>query len=109
MKIAIFADNFWPEITGISDSIILLGKELVTLGHEIHFFAPYYSPKDFKVANIEPKELDLGKNIKIHRLFSFPYIGSPTKQSRVVIPLGIQSLKCRKEKFDIIYTQDPFG
>ena len=109
MKIAIFSDNFWPEITGISDSIVLLGKELVNLGHEIHFFAPYYSAKDFKVANIEPKEMDLGKNIKIHRLFSFPYIGSPTKQSRLVIPLGIQSFKCRKEKFDIIYTQDPFG
>lgn len=109
MKIAIFSDNFYPEISGISDSIILLAKELSKLGHEIHFFAPRYSEKDYAVANIEFKEINLGENVKIHRLWSLPYFGSPTKQARFVMPSGIQAFKFRKEKFDIIYTQDPFG
>jgi len=32
MKIAIFSDNFYPEMSGISDSIISLAKELAARG-----------------------------------------------------------------------------
>ena len=109
MKIAIFADNFYPEISGISDSVVLLAKELSELGHEIHFFAPKYSAKDHAKANLPNKELDLGENIKFHRFWSLPFLGSPTGQSRIVIPYGLSLLKFHKEKFDIIYTQDPYG
>lgn len=109
MKIAIFSDNFYPEISGISDSVILLAKEFSDLGHEVHFFAPKYAKSDYDVANIEQKELELGAKIKIHRFWSFPLIGSPTGQSRVVIPFGFRCLKFQKEKFDIIHTQSPYG
>ncbi|HEX8974359.1 MAG TPA: glycosyltransferase [Patescibacteria group bacterium] len=109
MKIAIFSDNFYPEISGISDSIILLGKELAERGHEVHFFAAKYSVKDHAVANLPYGELDLGEGIKFHRFWSLPMLGSPTKQSRVVIPSIFRFWKFRKEKFDVIYTQDPYG
>ena len=109
MRIAIFSDNFYPEISGISDSIILLGQNLRENGHEIHYFVPKYSLKNYQTAKLEVKELELGKNIKIHRLFSLPYFGSPTKQARFVIPLGLCALKFHKEKFDVVYTQSPFG
>ncbi len=109
MKIAIFSDNFYPELSGISDSIITTAKELAKLGHEICFFVPDYSEKNFKTANIESKkEIDLGGKISINRFFSFPYPG-PTKQSRVVIPMGFRTFAVKKFKPDIIHTQLFFG
>lgn len=109
MKIAIFSDNFYPEISGISDSIILLAEELQKRGHEIHFFAPRYSRANFRTANLDDEELFLGKNIHIHRLWSLPFFGSPSRQARLVIPSGICAWKFRKAGFDLVYTQDPFG
>jgi len=109
MKIAIFSDNFYPEISGISDSVLMLGGELSKLGHEVHFFGAKYSRKDYEKANLPCGELDLGEKIKFHRFWSLPMIGSPTGQSRVVIPFGLRVLKYKKEKFDVIYTQSPYG
>ena len=109
MKIAIFSDNFYPEISGISDSILLLGKELAKSGHQVHFFGAKYSQSDYAVASLPDKELDMGKHVKFHRFLSLPMLGSPTGQSRIVIPFGLRCLKYRKEKFDIIYTQSPYG
>ena len=109
MKIAIFSDNFYPEISGISDSIVLLAKELAALGHEVHFFAAKYSAKDHAVANLPDKEIDLGEKIKSHRFWSVPFLGSPTGQSRIIIPFFHCLSKYRKEKFDIVYTQSPYG
>jgi UDP:flavonoid glycosyltransferase YjiC (YdhE family) len=42
MKIASFSENVYPELSGISDSIIALARELAGRGHEIHFFVPRY-------------------------------------------------------------------
>ena len=109
MKIAIFSDNFYPEISGISDSIILLGKSLALMGHEVHFFAAKYADSDYRKANLPNQELQLDEKIKFHRFWSLPFLGSPTGQSRIVIPFGLRSLKYKKEKFDIIYTQSPYG
>ncbi len=108
MRIAIFSDNFYPELSGISDSVITLAKELAKKGHEIHFYAPKYSAKEFLKSGLPEQELDLGENIKIHRLFSFP-VPSPTGQSRLVIPLGLSLASIRKIKPDIIHSQLFFG
>lgn len=115
MKIAIFSDNFYPELSGISDSIITLAKELDKKGHEIYFYAPKYSAKDYQKAGLPrilrgkpEQELDLGGHIKIHRLPSFP-IPSPTGQSRLVIPFGFSLPSIRKIKPDIIHSQLFFG
>jgi len=109
MKIAIFSDNFYPEISGISDSVIKLGEHLAQRGHEIHYFAAKYSAKDFAKANLPNQELDMGSNVHFHRFWSLPMLGSPTGQSRIVIPFGLRLLKYKKEKFDIVYTQSPYG
>ena len=109
MKIAIFSDNFYPEISGISDSVILLAQELAKLGHEIHFFAAAYGASDFAKANLPKQELKMGDKIFFHRFWSLPFFGSPTGQSRIVIPYALRLIKFRKEKFDIIYTQSPYG
>ena len=109
MRIAIFSDNFYPELSGISDSIITTAKALAKLGHEICFFVPDYSEKNFKTANIESKkEINLDNRISVKRFFSFSYPG-PTKQSRMVIPTGFRTFAIKKFKPDIIHTQLFFG
>ncbi len=108
MKIAIFSDNFYPELSGISDSIIALAKELVKSGNQINFYVPYYSKANYKLANVLPKEIYLGENIEITRFFSLP-IKTGTKQGRMVIPNGLRWIKVKKFNPDIIHTQLFFG
>ena len=108
MKIAIFSDNFYPELSGISDSILTLGKELAKNNHMVDYYVPFYSNKNYRQANVLNQELDLGNNIKINRLFSFSFPTS-TGQARMVIPL-ISTLKnIRNFKPDIIHSQLFFG
>lgn len=109
MRIAIFSDSFYPEISGISDSIITSAEELAQLGHRINFFVPYYSYKNFEIGGIKSKrEIDLDKNIKINRFLSFPF-PSGTKQGRMVIPTALRWLDIREFKPDIIHTHLFFG
>ncbi len=109
MKIAIFSDNFYPELSGISDSIITTAKELAKRGHTIKFFVPTYTKANFKTAGIDSKkEINLGENITIERLFAIPFAG-PTLQARMVIPTGVRTLAIRKFKPDIIHSHLFFG
>jgi len=107
MKIAIFSDNFYPELSGIADSIILLSRELAKLGHEINFYAPKYSAKNYQSLNLANREIELGEKIKIKRFFSLP---APfvNNYSRVVIPINFPRL-FKDFKPDIIHTQLFFG
>ena len=107
MKIAIFSDNFYPELSGISDSILLLAKELAKLNHQVNFYVPRYSAKNYRVINLLKSELNLGPNIKVSRLFSLPapFVG---KQARMVLPLFFRPL-FNGFKPDIIHTQLFFG
>lgn len=103
MRIAFFTDNFYPELSGISDSIITTGAELARRGHQIEYFAPQYSTKSYKLAGTKTQELDLGQNIKIHRMLSLPY-KAPTLQGRFAIPNFFRGIFSKK-KFDVIHSQ----
>ena len=108
MRIALFSDNFYPELSGIADSIISLARELSAQGHTIRFYAPRYGVKDFKKVGLEFKELDLGPNVSVHR---FPSISIPsaTQQSRMVVPNPWALSDIGVFKPDIIHTQSFFG
>jgi glycosyltransferase involved in cell wall biosynthesis len=108
MRIAIFSDNFYPELSGIADSIIILAKELSRRGHKVNFYAPKYSVKDFKKVGLSRNEIDIGKNIKIERFYSLPF-PTATAQGRLVLPTGLRWLKVNKFKPDIIHSQLFFG
>lgn len=108
MRIAIFSDNFYPEISGISDSIIQLAVELGNLHHEVCFFAPKYSKKNYAIVKRPATELNLGKRIKIKRFLSLSF-PSPTKQARLVIPGAWRFLSVKKFKPDVIHSQLFFG
>jgi glycosyltransferase involved in cell wall biosynthesis len=109
MRIAIFSDNFYPELSGISDSIIASAQELAKMGHQICFFVPNYSLKNFIKAKISSKrEIELHRNIKIVRFFSFSY-PTPTGQGRFVIPIGLRVFAIRKFNPDVIHSHLFFG
>src|SRR5580698_7607121 len=108
MRIAIFSDNFYPEISGISDSIIVLGKELARRGNMVAFYAPRFSEKDFAVAGTTPHEIDLGPNVRVVRFASMSY-PTGTGQGRLVIPCGLRSLGIARFRPDIIHSQLFFG
>lgn len=108
MKIAIFSDNFFPEISGISDVIIATAKKMSILGHKINIYVPKYSKKNYKKVGLKRKEINISKNIKIIRLKSLPF-PTGTGQGRIVIPYGSVIKKIKKFNPDIIHVHLPFG
>ena len=52
MRIAMFTDNFYPELSGISDSIMTTGYELARRGHEVAYYAPRYSTQDYEAMRL---------------------------------------------------------
>jgi 1,2-diacylglycerol 3-alpha-glucosyltransferase len=109
MRIAIFSDNFYPEIGGIQDSIEALAKALGQRGHAVDFYVPRYGHREFERVNAFPVELGLGPHIRIHRLRSLPFPTS-TKQSRAVFPMPVSWLDLPvAPRPDVIHTQSFFG
>jgi 1,2-diacylglycerol 3-alpha-glucosyltransferase len=103
MRIAVYSDNFYPELSGISDTIIASGKELAKRGHRINYFVPKYGKKNYDLLKLPCEEIFLHENIKITRFpsFSFP---TGTKQSRFVVPSGLGSFSLKKFNPDVIHT-----
>jgi 1,2-diacylglycerol 3-alpha-glucosyltransferase len=109
MRIAIFSDNFHPEIGGIQDSIEALAKALGQRGHAVDFYVPRYGRREFDRINAAPFELNLGPHIRVHRLHSVPFPSS-TKQSRAVFPTPASWLHLPPTaRPDVIHTQTFFG
>ncbi len=108
MRIAMFADNFYPELSGITDSLLESARELGGLGHDVDFYVPKYTPRDFALYNVPYEEIDLGRNVTIHRIPSLKF-PAPTQQGRMVIPTFLRWIGMRKNKPDIIHTHLFFG
>lgn len=107
MKIAFFADNFYPELSGIADTILLTGGELARRGHEVHCFVPAYSHADYKIVGLPHGELAMPPGLHIRRMLSVRY-ATATRQGRAVIPHLFRGVLSR-ERFDIIHTHSFFG
>lgn len=112
MRIAFFADNFYPELSGIVDSILITGRELVKCGHEVAFVGPHYLPKDYEMVGKQCTETNGREHLDgmpVVRLTSIPLPMSPTGQSRFAFPTGEAVEFLREWKPDIIHTQSPYG
>jgi len=107
-RIALFTDSFYPELGGIQDSIAATAQALGQRGYVVRIFAPAACPADYAVANLPVGEIDLGRNVSIHRLRSLPVPG-PTRQSRLVIPHGWRWRDVAAFSADLIHTQTFFG
>lgn len=108
MKIAVFTDFFYPELGGIQDSAALLAQTLGKRGHTVEIYAPSTSEKEYRVTGAPAGELDLGKNVRVRRTFSFPF-PSPTMQSRIVPPTFLRWRTLKEFNPDIIHTHTFFG
>jgi 1,2-diacylglycerol 3-alpha-glucosyltransferase len=108
MRIGIFSDIFYPELSGISDSIISLAQQLAKRGHFIDFYVTQYGEKNYQAIGAPDKELYMGSHIQIHRFYSFPY-STDTGQGRFVIPTGFRAFTAAYHSPDIIHTQMFFG
>ncbi len=108
MRVAIFSDNFYPELSGVSDSVLALARTLSRRGHFIRFYVPYYSEKNYVAINVPFRELDLGPNVSVHRLSSIPF-AMGTEQGRAVIPFGANVRDVARFVPDILHTQMYFG
>jgi len=111
MRIAYFSDNFYPELSGITDTILVTGKELTRRGHEVIYVGPRYSEANYALAKRPyPKtpEEDLIDGMRAVRLPSF-HIPSPTGQSRFALPFGQSFPALDAFKPDIIHTQSPYS
>ena len=108
MRIAIFSDNFYPELSGITDSITALGKELAKRGHAVQYYAPYYSKRDYERVGLREKDAEFGERIGVTRFWSFP-AHAPSGQGRGVIPTPWHWLGAKAFRPDIIHTQLFYG
>jgi glycosyltransferase involved in cell wall biosynthesis len=112
MNIAFFSDNFYPELSGITDTILISGRELAKRGHKVCYVGPRYSAKDYAVAKRpfpETPAADSQGGMQFYRLPSLPMPLSPTGQSRFVVAMGTSYALLQDFKPDIIHTQSPYG
>lgn len=95
MRVAIFTDSYWPYTSGVVRSIGTAADGLVSLGHEVFIFAPWYRGVDRK---------------KEERVFRFWAVPSPTNPGyNVAIPLSLRLGRTLKRLgVDIVHTHSPF-
>ncbi len=111
MRIAIFSDNFYPELSGIADSIMHIAQELGNVGHKIAIYVPRYTRENYRILNLpfgKFKEINLGSNVAVHRFAAISY-PTGTRQGRLVIPTGFRALGVKSFNPDLIHVHLPMG
>ncbi len=96
MRVGLFTDTYFPQVSGVATSIRTLKKELEKEGHEVYIF----TTTDKNVKRFEDPT--------IIRLPSVPFVSFTDR--RVVYRGLISSYKIAKQyNFDIIHTQTEFS
>lgn len=89
MRIAMFTDNFYPELGGIQDSVTATARELGRRGDDVMIFAPSASRRDFRRGGMEGAgEIALGPRVAVRRLAALA-VPSSTGQSRLLLPRDV--------------------
>ena len=95
MKVGIFTDTYFPQISGVSTSVKTLKGELKRLGHEVIIFT-----------TTDPNATE--DDSSIVRLPSIPFISF--KDRRMVIRGLIHAYELAKDyQLDLVHTQTEFG
>lgn len=95
MKIGMFTDSYFPQISGVATSIQILKEELEELGHEVIIFTT-------TDPNADPEEEN------VVRLTSIPFLSF--KDRRIAIKGFSKALKeAKKYHIDIIHTHTEFS
>ncbi len=109
MKILFYSDNLYPEISGISDSILSLGQELKRRGHTVGFVGPKYSRGDYAYVGRTPESTSAFDEFEIYRIPSLSFGAAASGVARFVAPFGFSLRFVKRFKPDIIHVQSPFG
>ncbi|MFA5745240.1 MAG: glycosyltransferase [archaeon] len=98
MNIAIFTDNFLPQINGVVTAVLNLSKGLADKGHKIYIIAPKYKDTpDFEYPNIKVRYVKSGSANFIYTDF------------KMVSPISRKSIKFIKDNnVELIYFVVPF-
>lgn len=107
MRIAMFSDNFYPELSGISDSIMTTGRELARRGHTIAYYAPRYLREDFEAVHL-PDVTTIGPGTSIHRLPAVRF-NAGTGHSQAAIPVLTSLPSLSRFNPDVIHFHHIFG
>ncbi len=100
MKIAFFADTFFPAVDGVVTSMVSVAREMNRLGHEVRFFVP--RPKHAQAAR------ELAPGLDIHFVRSVGFFTYSTY--RISAPLSL-STRRQLDSFhpDVIHVHTPFS
>ncbi|MBS9337837.1 glycosyltransferase family 4 protein [Fructobacillus parabroussonetiae] len=97
MKIGLFTDTYFPQVSGVATSIQTLKDALEEQGHDVYIF----TTTDPKVDKHTPEE-------GIYRFSSLPYFGF--KDRRLTFRGLIQAVEIARElDLDIVHTQTEFS
>ncbi|MBI2415892.1 MAG: glycosyltransferase [Candidatus Kerfeldbacteria bacterium] len=108
MRLAVFTDNFYPELSGIADVILTLGKQLVQRGHQLTIFAPRYAQRNYQRIRAARLHSSLVSGITVVRWWSVPY-PTGTQQGRMVMPLPWRWLQVKRYQPEVIHSHHFFG
>lgn len=108
MNIALFSDNFYPELSGIGDMLLALADGLAANGHGVLVCAPRYPGAAYKKSHVPYGEYPFKHPVTVLRYPSLPF-PTGTKQGRLVLPSLHRWKQLAKFKPDIIHTQLFFG
>lgn len=96
LRIGIFTDAYYPQISGVVTSVVTLRNELQKLGHEVYIIT---------VATPEMK--DIKDDEGIIRIKSIPF--RKWKELRIGLPLYVKlKAKIKSLNLDVIHTQTEF-
>lgn len=96
MKIAMFTDTYFPQVSGVATSVKVLVDELEAKGHEVTIFTT--TDPDAKIE----------EEVNIVRIASIPFLFFTDR--RVVIGGMNKAYRIAKEKqFDLVHTHTEFG
>lgn len=108
LRIAMFSDNFYPELGGIQDSILASAKELGARGHQVRLYAPSAVARDYARVHQPVAEPHLGSNVSVSRLPSVS-IPSSSQQSRLVLPNGRRWREVARFRPNVAHIHTFFG
>lgn len=106
MKIAFFSDNFYPELSGIADSIMTTAIELGKQGHQVRFYVPRYATYDY--GSSQPVEPELPPSVSVYRIPSF-HVPTGTGQGRFVYSFLKPLRDVEQFNPDILHVHLPFS
>ena len=94
MRIGLFTDSYYPEINGVATSCLMLRRELIARGHEVHVYAPRCRGwRD----HLEPG---------VHYIASAPFV--ILKDRNVAIPTPRLMTRVRRLRLDVVHTNSEF-